>query len=75
MQLDFEIDKLTHSLEDAITGEILSTEVLLLEKADLKFVSKKFAWKFDWQTEFSVPEKLVFKLVLHKDPKIIQGLI
>jgi len=75
MQLDFEIDKLTHSLEDASTGEILSTEVLLLEKVDLKFVSKKFAWKFDWQIEFSVPEKQVFKLVLQKEPKIIQGLI
>ena len=75
MQLDFEIDKFIHSLEDASTGEILPTEVLLLEKVDLKSVSKKFAWKFDWQTEFSVPEKQVFKLVLQKDPKIIQGLI
>ena len=33
---DFEIDKLTHSLEDASTGSILLTEVLPLEKSDLK---------------------------------------
>ena len=32
MQFDLEIDKLTHSLEDAQTGEILLTEVLPLEK-------------------------------------------
>ena len=75
MQLDFEIDKLTHSLEDVSTGDILPTDVLLLEKADLKFVSKKSDWKFDWQTECSAPEKQVFKLVLQKEPKIIQGLI
>jgi len=28
MLLDFDIDKLTHSLEDAITGDILLAEVL-----------------------------------------------
>jgi hypothetical protein len=75
MQLDFEIDKLTHSLEDANTGNILPTEVLLLDKVDLKFISKKSGWRFDWQTEFSAPEKQVFKLVLQKEPKIIQGLV
>jgi len=32
MQFDFEIDKLTHSLEDTITGEIFLTEILSLKK-------------------------------------------
>jgi len=41
MQFDLEIDKLTHSLEDAQTGEILLTEVLPLEKTDLKILTKK----------------------------------
>ena len=45
MLLDFEIDKLTHSLEDVTTGDILLTEVLPLEKADLKDITKKFGWK------------------------------
>ena len=75
MQLDFEIDKLTHSLEDASTGCILFTEVLPLEKADLKVISKKLGWKFNWKTEFIATEKKVFKLVLQKEPKVIQGLI
>jgi len=75
MQLDFEIDKLTHSLEDATTGNILLTEVLPLAKADLKDISKKSGWKFNWKTEFVAAEKQVYKLILQKDPKIIQGLI
>jgi len=75
MQLDFEIDKLTHSLEDASTGCILLTEVLPLEKADLKIISKKLGWKFNWKTEFIATEKQVYKLILQNQPEIIQGLI
>ena len=75
MQLDFEIDKLTHSLEDTTTGEIFSTMVLPLEKADLKLVTKNLGWKFNWNTEFIAAEKQIYKLILQKEPKIIQGLI
>jgi hypothetical protein len=62
MSFDFEIDKLTHSREDATTGAILLTEVLPLEKADLKFISKKSGWKFDWRAEFLSSEKQIFKI-------------
>jgi hypothetical protein len=75
MQLDFEIDKLTRSLEDVQTGATLLTEILPLEKADLKIILKKLGWKFNWKIEFIVSEKQVFKLVLQKEPRIIQGLI
>jgi len=75
MQLDIEIDKLTHSLEDATTGEVLLTEVLPLDKADLKVISKKSGWKFDWKTEYIAPKRQVFKLILQQQPKIIQGLV
>jgi len=47
MPLDFEIDKLTHSLEDTSMGCILLTEVLPLDKTDLKVISKKLGWKFN----------------------------
>jgi len=73
--IDIEIDKLTHSLEDASTGCILLTEVLPLAKADLENISKKSGWIFNWKTEFSNQNKQVYKLVLQKEPKIIQGLI
>lgn len=73
MQLDFEIDRLTHSLEDTATGDILLTEVLPLEKADLKFISKKSGWKFDWKKEFSDTDNQTYKLILQNQSKIIQA--
>jgi len=75
MHLDFEIDKLTHSLEDASTSDILLTEVLPLEKADLKAITKKSGWKFNWKVEFLTPERKVYKLILQQQSNIIQGLI
>jgi hypothetical protein len=75
MHFDFEIDKLTHSLEDASTGDILLTEVLPLDKTDLKVISKKLGWIFDWKVEFIATEKRVFKLILQSQPEVIQGLI
>ena len=73
--LDFEIDKLTHSLEDTITGDIFLTKVLPLEKEDLKVISKTSGWKFNWKTEFSTSEKRVYKLIIEQQPNLIQGLI
>jgi len=75
MFLDFKIDKLTHSLEDVTSGDIFLTEVLPLEKADLKNITKKSGWKFDWKAEFITTEKQVYKLILQNQPKVIQGLI
>ena len=75
MQFDLEIDKLTHSLEDTTTGDILLTKVLPLDKADLRVLTKKLGWKFNWKTEFIAPEKQVFKIILQQQPDIIQGLI
>ena len=75
MQFDLEIDKLTHSLEDTTTGDIFLTKVLPLDKADLRVLTKKSGWKFNWKTEFIAPEKQVFKIILQQQPDIIQGLI
>jgi hypothetical protein len=75
MQLDFEIDKFTHSLEDTLTGEVLPTDVEPLEKSDLKAITKKNGWKFDWKIEFNDRKKQVFKLILQQQPDVIQGLI
>jgi len=75
MQLEFDIDKLTHSIEDAITGEIFLTETIPLEKTDLNNVSIKNGWKFNWKKELGRPDKQIFKLVLQQQPSVIQGLI
>jgi len=75
MQLDFKIDKLTHSLEDVATGETFYSEIAPFLEADLRLVSKKSGWKFNWKKEFLVSEKQIYKLILQKQPEIIQGLI
>ena len=47
MELDFEIDKITESIENAKTGETFNTLVLPVKKADLEEVTKKNGWLFD----------------------------
>ncbi len=73
--LDFEIDKLTRSIENAITGDSFQTEVSLLTKNDLKLVTKKNNWLFDWRQEFNDLQKEVYKLTIVNNSQVIQGLI
>jgi len=75
MELDFEVDKITESIEDAETGEALDTLVLPVTKADLKEITKKNGWNFDWKLELSEPERQVYKLVTKEDSKTIHGLL
>jgi hypothetical protein len=75
MELDFEIDKITESIENSETGEKFDTLVLPVTKADLEEASKKNGWLFDWKMELSEPEHQVYKLVTEKEPQTIQGLV
>jgi hypothetical protein len=60
--LDFLIDKLTNSIENVETGDIFSTNISLLSAADLKSITKKSGWQFDWTYELKQPEREVYKL-------------
>ena len=73
--LDFEIDKLTNSIENIITGDSFATDITLISNADLKLISKKNGWLFDWKIEFKKPEKDVYKLTIVNNQSVIQGLI
>lgn len=73
--LDFTVDKLTNSIENTISGDSFATEVLRLTKADLKYVTKKNGWNFDWRVELADNTKEVFKLTIPNNPNIIQGLL
>jgi len=75
MELDFEVDKITESIENAETGEVFDTLVLPVTKTDLEEVTKKNGWLFDWKLEFFKPEHSVFKLIARKEPQTIQGLV
>lgn len=73
--LDFIIDKLTNSIENIVTGDSFATDISVLKHSDLKTVSKKNSWLFNWRDEFKRPEKDVYKLTIVNNPTIIQGLI
>jgi hypothetical protein len=73
--LDFEVDKLTNSIENALTGDSFQTDVFILSRADLKQVFKKEGWLFNWSKEFNDKEKLVYKLSITHSPYVIHGLM
>ena len=62
--LDFEIDKLPNSVENVVTGDSFPTQVTLVTNVDLKVITKKAAWQFDWKYEFKQPEREVYKLTI-----------
>jgi hypothetical protein len=73
MELDFEIDKITESIENTETGETLDTLVLPVTKADLEEITKENGWLFNWKQELSEPEHQVYKLVTEKEPHTISN--
>lgn len=73
--LDFEIDKLTRSIENVATGDSFSTYFSHLIKAGLKQVSKKNGWLFNWKSELDAPDREVYKLTIQGNPNIIQRLV
>ncbi len=72
--LDFEVDKLTNSIENTLTGEVFDTEVAKITWQE-KSVIKKSAWLFDWHLELKTIHKEVFKLTTVNNFDIIQGLM
>ncbi|MDI9312668.1 MAG: hypothetical protein QM535_20835 [Limnohabitans sp.] len=75
IELDFIVDKLTNSIQNTISGDGFATEVLRLTKADLKQVTLKKGWNFNWKVELADNTKDVFKLTIPNNPNIIQGLL
>jgi hypothetical protein len=73
--LDFEVDKLTNSIENVITGDSFSTDISVITAADLKKISKKSGWAFDWKLEFKEPTRDIYKLTIVNNQSIVQGLI
>ena len=74
-ELNFLIDKLTRSIENVVTGDRFPTEISLINKSDLKTISSKTNWQFNWQSEFVLKEREIYKLTIVNNPKVIQGLI
>lgn len=72
--LDFEIDKLTNSIENTMTGEIFDAEAAKVTLREKRLI-RKSDWLFDWHLELKAPRRKVFKLTTVNNSGIIQGLI
>lgn len=72
--LEILIDKLTNSIQNTISGDSFKTVVLEIEKSDFKNITKKKGWSFDWRAETKLQGRNVFKLTIHDNSEIIQGL-
>ena len=73
--VSIEIDKLTNSIENVMTGESFDTAVAAVLAADLRTTTKKAGWRFKWWDETKQPGHQVFKLTTVENPTIVQGLI
>ncbi len=73
--LDFEVDKLTNSIENIVTGDSFATDITIISISDLKTVIKKNGWQFDWKLELKQPERDIYKLTIVNNQSVIQGLI
>lgn len=75
IEQNFIVDKLTDSILNTISGDSFLTEVSILTKSDLKNITKKNGWNFDWKLEFKDLKKETYKLTIVNNPDIIQGLL
>ncbi|MFN0033604.1 MAG: hypothetical protein ACKVUS_00970 [Saprospiraceae bacterium] len=73
--LDIEIDRLTNSVQNTISGDSFATEIFEVTKDDLKTATKANGWKFDWKAELKEKERKVYKLTIKDNPNVIQGLL
>ena len=70
--LDFEVGRLTNSIDNAISGEVFDT--LIVQVTGGKEI-KKSEWTFNRQSEIKDKTKQVYKLTTISNPTIIHGLI
>lgn len=70
-QIDIEIDKLTNSIENTVTGESFET---VFERVSIREIKKK-DWTFDWNKEIKDNRNEVYKMTTLENKNIIQGLL
>lgn len=75
IQLEFVIDKLTNSIENVKSGDSFPTEVSILSSEELKRITKRNGWKFNWKAEYKEPQREIYKLTINNNPHVIQGLV
>jgi len=58
-----------------MSGDSFQTEVSILTKTDLKNITSKNGWIFDWKAELNDLKKEIYKLTIVNNPDIVQGLL
>lgn len=72
--VSIEIDKLTNSIVNRISGDVFDTNVVKASDKDLKQATPKNGWAFDERKQST--EGDIYKLVIaDSDTNIIQGLV
>jgi hypothetical protein len=75
MIIDLGKKNIGHSIENVLSGDSFPTEISKKKKNDLKQITKKNGWSFNWSVEYKNPLKDVYKLTIIQNPSNIQGLI
>lgn len=70
--INVEIDHLTKSIINRITGDKFDTQVIEVISDELDQL--KSGWNFDWISEFQ-SESIVYKLIIENNIEVIQGLV
>ena len=69
--IDIEIDKLTNSIVNVISGEVFETVFNTVGGKEIK----KKDWLFDWHKELKDKSNEVYKMTTIENKNIIQGLV
>lgn len=73
-EIDVEIDKITNSIINTISGDSFLTEITAVVKSDLTQVRRKNGWNFNWLGEFKMTDRKIYKLTIEGNADIVQGL-
>jgi hypothetical protein len=61
-------------LKNIKSGDSFKTDISLVTRDEIKNITKKDGWVFDWKAEHKAPEKEVYKLTISGSTNV-QGLI
>ena len=73
-RLDFEVDKLTNSIENILTGEVFETEIIRLHSKDIRLLNRP-KWQFNWRAELKSAEREVYVLATKENPSVLHGIM
>jgi len=73
-RLDFEVDKMSNSIEQVRTGKVFVTRLVQLYPSDAALLSSQ-EWQFDWTLELRNADHEVYALTTVDEPEVFQGLI